>query len=87
MIGGGGMILGAKDAPFMRPTFELIDALFARVARDTLSETPDHGQITESSRSFPDGSIFLAGMQDGTLWHEEITSDRKTFVANRIFDK
>jgi len=66
MIGGGGMLIGAKDAPFMRPTFELVDALFVRVARDTLSETPEHGQITESSPKFPRWLYILGGHAG---WH------------------
>jgi hypothetical protein len=66
MIGGGGMVIGAKDAPFMRPIFELIDGLFARVARDVLSGQPEPMQIAEASPKFPKWLYFVGG---NAGWH------------------
>lgn len=66
MIGGGGMVIGAKDAPFMRPVFALIDELFAHVASDTLSGQPEPVRITEASPKFPKWMYFLGG---NAGWH------------------
>ena len=61
MIGGGGMVIGAANAPFMRPIFELIDGLFSRVARDVLSGQPEPMQITQASPKFPRWFYFVGG--------------------------
>jgi len=66
MIGGGGMVIGAADAPFMRPIFSLIDGLFARVARDVLSGQPEPMQIAEASPKFPRWLYFVGG---NAGWH------------------
>ncbi len=61
MIGGGGMVIAAKDAPFMRPIFELIDAMFARVVRDACSDQSEPALITEASPKFPKWLYFVGG--------------------------
>jgi len=66
MIGGGGMVIGAADAPFMRPIFALVDGLFARVARDVLSGQPEPMQIAEASPKFPRWLYFVGG---NAGWH------------------
>lgn len=66
MIGGGGMVIGAAEAPFMRPIFDLVDGLFARVARDTLSGQPEPAQIAEASPKFPRWLYFVGG---NAGWH------------------
>lgn len=66
MIGGGGMVIGAKDAPFMRPIFDLVDGLFARVSQDTLSAQPGPAQIAEASPKFPRWLYFIGG---NAGWH------------------
>lgn len=40
LIGGGGMLLGAKDAPFMKKTMAKINEGFSAAAADIASDTP-----------------------------------------------
>ncbi len=61
MIGGGGMVLAAKDAPFMRPIFALIDEMFARVVHDVCFDKPEPALITEASPNFPKWLYFIGG--------------------------
>ena len=61
MIGGGGMVIAAKDAPFMRPIFDLVDGMFARVVRDVSSDQPEPLLITEASPKFPKWLYFVGG--------------------------
>ena len=61
MVGCGGMLLGAADAPFMRPVFGQIDALFARVKREALSGKPEEAQIIRTAPKFPRWMYFVAG--------------------------
>lgn len=61
MVGCGGMLLGAAQAPFMRETFEQIDGLFARVKRDVLSESAEEAKIVKTAPKFPKWMYFVAG--------------------------
>jgi hypothetical protein len=61
MIGGGGMLIAAQSAPFMRPIFEEIDGLFSRVKRDALSGQPEAALITQVAPKFPRQLYFFAG--------------------------
>jgi hypothetical protein len=61
MIGCGGMLMGAAQAPFMRPVFEKIDGLFARVKRDVLSKESEKAEIAQAAPKFPKALYFLAG--------------------------
>jgi hypothetical protein len=61
MIGGGAMVIGAKDAPIMRPVFELIDGLLARIIRDAVADRPEAPQITQASLKFPKWLYFIGG--------------------------
>ena len=61
MVGCGGMLLGAAQAPFMLPVFGQIDSLFARVKRDVLSGTPEEAQIINIAPKFPRWMYFVAG--------------------------
>ena len=61
MIGGGGMLLGAQGAPFMRPVFERIDDLFARVKRHVLLKQHEEKQIFAVAPRFPKKLYFVAG--------------------------
>lgn len=61
LVGCGGMLLGAAQAPFMRPVFEKIDALFIRVKHDALSGTPEERQIIMTTPKFPKWMYFVAG--------------------------
>lgn len=61
MVGCGGMLLGAAQAPFMRPVFGEIDSLFVRVKRETLSGMPEGAQISKIAPKFPKWIYFVAG--------------------------
>ena len=61
MVGCGGMLLGAQNAPFMRPIFERIDDLFTRVGHDACSDKPIPAEIVKVSVKFPRKMYFLAG--------------------------
>lgn len=61
MIGGGGMLIGAQAAPFMRPVFEHVDDLFSRLKRNTLLEQQDTMLITQIAPKFPKWLYFVGG--------------------------
>lgn len=61
MVGCGGMTVGAQGAPFMRPIFDRIDQLFARVRQDLLSGEPEPPQTIAITVKFPRALYFLAG--------------------------
>ena len=61
MVGGGGMVFAAKDAPFMRPVFEQIDRLFARVRQDVISASKSELIITQAAPKFPKRLYFFGG--------------------------
>ena len=78
MIGAGGMLLGAKDAPFMRPVFEKLDHLLERVIYDCKSDQPEDAIIEQAEPRFPRKLYYMAG---NAGWN---TSARKN--GNRIRD-
>ena len=61
MVGCGGMLLAAKDAPFMRPVFEQIDAMLLRVKHDYSSSMPVEAKVASVSVKFPRALYFVAG--------------------------
>ena len=61
MVGCGGMLLGASQAPFMREMFEVIDALFARVKQDFLSGQPEEAKSVCTAPKFPKFLYFVGG--------------------------
>ena len=61
MLGCGGMLLGAAQAPFMRETLETIDALFLRVRQDVLMDHPHEAAIVQAAPKFPRFLYFFAG--------------------------
>ncbi len=61
LIGGGGMVLGAKDAPFMRATMDSIAAVFDQICGDVLSDSPISPQDASIEMRFPKKLYFLMG--------------------------
>ena len=61
MIGCGGMLLGAKSAPFMRPVYAQIDALFTRIKSDMLSGESQPAAIEPVAVKFPRSMYFIGG--------------------------
>lgn len=61
LIGGGGMILGAKQAPFMRATMDSITAVFCQMRDDIRSESPVSPQDTQIEMRFPKKLYFMMG--------------------------
>ncbi len=61
MVGCGGMLLGAKDAPFMRPVFEQIDGMLLRAKHDCSSSMPEEPKISSVTVKFPRALYFMAG--------------------------
>lgn len=61
MAGCGGMLLAAKDAPFVRPIFEQIDAMLLRVKHDYSSSMPVEAKVASVSVKFPRALYFFAG--------------------------
>jgi len=61
MIGGGGMVIAAKDAPFMRPIFEQIDGLLARVKQNAISDQQAESRIASVAPKFPKFLYFIGG--------------------------
>lgn len=61
MAGCGGMILAAKDAPFMRPIVKEIDDMLLRVKHDYSSSIPVEARVASVSVKFPRALYFVAG--------------------------
>lgn len=66
LVGCGGMLLGAQQAPFMKPLFEQIDGLFSRVAKDLGSTAAAEPILSSIAVKFPRFLYFLAG---NSGWH------------------
>jgi hypothetical protein len=66
LIGCGGMLIDAQDAPFMKPVFEQIEGLLSRV-KDNLNATePPEAILSNAVAKFPRFLYFLAG---NSGWH------------------
>lgn len=61
LIGCGGMLLGAQQAPLMKPVFEAIGGLFSRVKLDLESDKPASKTLRSVAVKFPRFLYFLAG--------------------------
>ena len=61
MVGCGGMLISAKDAPFMRPVFEKIDHLLERMIRDCKSDQPEKALAEQVEPKFPRNLYFFSG--------------------------
>jgi len=61
LIGGGGMILGAKEAPFMRTTMDSITAVFDQMRADIRSDSPIKPHDASIAMRFPKKLYFLFG--------------------------
>ena len=66
LVGCGGMLLGAQQAPFMKPLFEEIDGLFSRIAKDLGSTEPAKPVLSNIAVKFPRFLYFLGG---NSGWH------------------
>ena len=60
MIGTGGMILAAQNAPFMKRVMQPIDELFDRVCANLLSEKPVTDTVIPAAIKFPRWLYFFA---------------------------
>jgi hypothetical protein len=61
LLGGGGMILGTKDARFMRSTIDSIAAVFGQMRDDVLSDSPFSPQDASIEMHFPKKLYFFMG--------------------------
>lgn len=61
MLGGGGMLLGAKDAPFMKNVRAEIDAFFSLVSEDVRAQSEQARETFHASIQFPRRLYFLMG--------------------------
>lgn len=61
MIGGGGMLIGAANAPFMRPVFEKIDNLFIRMQENMCADEQAIQVIEQAAPKFPRRLYLLGG--------------------------
>jgi hypothetical protein len=61
LIGGGGMLLGAKDAPFMKNTMATLNDAFQRIGKDILSEEQPSIQNVSVFVKFPRKLYFFMG--------------------------
>ncbi len=66
LVGCGGMLLGAQQAPFMKPLFEEIDGLFSRIRKELGSSEPAKQTLTNIAVKFPRFLYFLGG---NSGWH------------------
>ena len=61
MVGGGGMMFAAKDAPFMRPVFDAIDQLLLHAKSAFPMGCADKPEIVSVAAKFPRALYFLGG--------------------------
>jgi hypothetical protein len=61
MIGGGGMLLGAKDAPFMKGVMGTIDEYLSLVKGDILTQKDSELQTMRAFVKFPSKLYFMMG--------------------------
>ena len=61
MLGGGGMLFAAQDAPFMKPVFDAIDRLFLQTKADLPIGGADKPEIVSVAAKFPRALYFLGG--------------------------
>ncbi len=66
LVGCGGMLLAAQQAPFMKPLFEEIDGLFSRIHQDLNGQEPAKTLLSNTAAKFPRFLYFLAG---NSGWH------------------
>ncbi|MEA4939615.1 MAG: NAD(P)H-dependent oxidoreductase [Christensenella sp.] len=66
LVGCGGMLLAAQQAPFMKPLFEEIDGLLLRIKKDLGSSEPAIPVLSNIAVKFPRFLYFLAG---NSGWH------------------
>lgn len=74
LIGGGGMVLGAKEAQFMRSTMGSIAAVFDQMRDDILSNSSISPQDTSIEIPFPKKLYFLMG---NLGWRSTAKSEHK----------
>lgn len=77
MIGCGGMVIVAKDAPFMRETFAQIDRLFVQIKENMMDQNQIHPMISLVAPKFPRQLYFIGG---NAGWH---SMARKNHVKQR----
>lgn len=61
MIGGGGMLLGAKDAPFMKEVFSALDRSLSQIEHETLTDETLPAQTVSIPVKFPRRLYFFGG--------------------------
>lgn len=61
MIGGGGMILGAKDAPFMKEFMKTIDGFLVDVQSDIIAPSDAGHETMRAFVKFPRKLYFMMG--------------------------
>jgi len=61
LIGGGGMILGTKEAPFMKKTMEILNSSFEKMKDDILENSPITCENIYVRVNFPRRLYFFMG--------------------------
>lgn len=61
LLGGGGMLLGAKDAPFMKKTMTSINNEFSKIADDICSDSLDKIDNVSIHVNFPGWAYLFMG--------------------------
>lgn len=61
MVGGGGMLLGAKDAPFMKGVMGTIDEYFSLIKNDIITQKDSELQTMRAYVKFPRKLYFMMG--------------------------
>ena len=61
LVGCGGMLLAAQQAPFLKPLFEQIDGLFSRLKLDLESDKPTNKILLNVTAKFPRVLYFIGG--------------------------
>lgn len=61
LLGGGGMLLGAKDVPFMKKTLSSLNNGFSKIANDICSDSQDKIDNVSIHVNFPEWAYLFMG--------------------------
>ena len=81
MIGGGGMLVGAADAPFMRKTLSAVDGAFLQMKTDLLTGDVSKAADIEARVGFPRRLYFIGGNRGWISMAKKYKISRKELRA------
>jgi hypothetical protein len=84
LIGGGGMLLGAKDAPFMKKTMRSINDAFSSIVKDIQSEDSDRTSNFSIAMNVSKRFYFFMGNK-GWVWSARKNGLKKADLYRKTY--